>query len=235
MSVKLSIRSYAFSSHSHSHLHHQLVLPLVGKVFIDTGRHQGVAFPSQCIITLKNHQHYFEPEKGSSFLVVDLDTLPENMKGISESFVQVSSPMQAFCFYVQQQLENKMSEHLESKLGEWFCDLMAEQTFYPEIDLRIIRTLEYMQTHVSENINLDKLAAIAYLSLSQFKKLFKSDLSQTPGQYLKELRMKKAQALLTNTDYPISVIANNVGYQDLSAFSKSFSVFYGYSPKKLRK
>lgn len=235
MAIALSIRSYKFDAHRHFHAHHQLVFPLVGKVYIDTGRHQGVAFPSQCIITLKDHQHYFAPDKGSVFLVADLDTLPENMTDIAESFVQISAPMQIFCSYIKQQLENKMSKTLENKLGHWFYDLLAEQTFYPKIDSRIVRSLEFIELNVSETIKVERLASIAFLSVSQFKKLFKQEMQSSPGQYLKMVRMKKAHALLVNTDYPVAIISSQVGYQDSSAFSKVFLSVYGYSPSKLRK
>ncbi|AHE49270.1 arabinose operon regulatory protein [Aeromonas hydrophila 4AK4] len=75
---------------------------------------------------------------------------------------------------------------------------------------------------------------MACLSISQFKALFKKETGQTPGQYLLHLRMEKARALLVNTDYPINVIAGDVGYQDSSAFSSRFSQYYGYPPRKLR-
>ncbi|WED28381.1 helix-turn-helix transcriptional regulator [Vibrio sp. DW001] len=53
-------------------------------------------------------------------------------------------------------------------------------------------------------------------------------------QYLLALRMDKARALLTHTDYPVSIIANMVGYQDTAAFSHRFSAYFGHSPRKSR-
>ncbi|MNE96080.1 HTH-type transcriptional activator RhaS [compost metagenome] len=64
--------------------------------------------------------------------------------------------------------------------------------------------------------------------------LFKKETGKTTGEYLLTLRMSKARALLVHTDYPVSLIASQVGYQDLSAFSRRFASHFGYPPRKLR-
>jgi len=53
----------------------------------------------------------------------------------------------------------------------------------------------------------------------------------TTHKYITELRMEKASALLAHTDLPIRIVAEQVGYQDLSAFSRRFSSYFGQSPK----
>ncbi len=45
--------------------------------------------------------------------------------------------------------------------------------------------------------------------------------------------MEKAKALLTHTDLPVQLIAERVGYTDLSAFSRRFSIHFGLSPREL--
>lgn len=234
MTAKLSIRSYTFVSHTHAHDHHQLVFPLIGAVDMHTGRHTGRGLPGQCIITLARDEHTFAPEKGSYFLVADLSELPENIEQLQESFVRVSESVQAFCFFVQKQLESRISPTLESSMGEWFFQLLSEQPFLLNTDKRISRAIELLENDIRMSPSLDELASVACLSISQFKALFKKETSQTPGQYLLHLRMEKARALLVNTDYPINVIAGDVGYQDSSAFSSRFSQYYGYPPRKLR-
>lgn len=234
MAARLSIRSYTFVSHTHSHDHHQLVLPLVGSVYIDAGRHEGRAAPGQCIITLAGDEHSFVPDKGSCFLVVDLDELPANLSQLQGPFVRISKSMQAFCFFAQQQLEQSVSPALEAKIGDWFVQLIGEQTFLPSIDPRIARVTEYLEKDLSLSPSLAELASVAGLSISQLKTLFKNETTKTAGQYLLTLRMDKARALLIHTDYPVGLIANLVGYQDLSAFSHRFASNFGYPPSKLR-
>ncbi len=234
MTAKLSIRSYTFVSHTHAHDHHQLVFPLIGAVDMHTGRHTGRGVPGQCIITLAGDEHTFAPEKGSYFLVADLSELPANIEKLQESFVKISEPVQAFCFFVQKQLEYRTSPTLESSMGKWFFQLLSEQPFLLNTDKRISRAIELLENDIRMSPSLDELASVACLSISQFKALFKKETSQTPGHYLLHLRMEKARALLVNTDYPINVIAGDVGYQDSSAFSSRFSQYFGYPPRKLR-
>ncbi|POF56904.1 AraC family transcriptional regulator, partial [Vibrio vulnificus] len=50
-------------------------------------------------------------------------------------------------------------------------------------------------------------------------------------QYITALRMEKAKALLTHTDLPVQRVAEQVGYSDLSAFSRRFSRHFGLSPR----
>ena len=52
---------------------------------------------------------------------------------------------------------------------------------------------------------------------------------------LKNLKLKKAQALLKTTDLPISVIADSLGFDDQLAFSKIFKKEYSISPSEYRK
>lgn len=235
MAAKLSIRSYSFDSDRHSHDHYQLTFPLLGTTNIDTGRHHERAAPGQCVIVLKGDEHEFAPSRGSQFLVADMDELPESMKNLTESFIFVSQPVLSFCYFVQKQLENQISPALEASMGEWFVQLLNEQEFVTKIDPRISKVIEYLERDLSLSPSLNELADVACLSLSQFKALFKKETGTTPGQHLLRLRMEKARALLVHTDYPISVIASNVGYQDISSFSHRFSSYFGMPPSSLRK
>jgi len=54
-------------------------------------------------------------------------------------------------------------------------------------------------------------------------------------KYVTKLRMEKAQALLTHTDYPLPFIGEKVGYKEPSAFSRKFSQYFGLSPIKFKK
>ena len=76
---------------------------------------------------------------------------------------------------------------------------------------------------------------VAFLSETQLKKLFKQQTGFTIMKYVTKLRMEKAQALLTHTDYPLQIIGEKVGYKELSAFSRVFSQHIGLSPSNFKK
>ena len=65
--------------------------------------------------------------------------------------------------------------------------------------------------------------------------MFHDKFDISPKNYLKNLKLKKAQALLKTTDLPISVIADSLGFDDQLAFSKIFKKEYSISPSEYRK
>ena len=93
-----------------------------------------------------------------------------------------------------------------------FYRLLEEQKLFVQYDHRIREVVDYINNNLSHNLSIEALANIACLSATQFKKNFKSQTGQTVTEYITELRMKKAQALLLHTDSPISIIAELVGY-----------------------
>ncbi|TOO59506.1 helix-turn-helix domain-containing protein [Vibrio parahaemolyticus] len=59
-------------------------------------------------------------------------------------------------------------------------------------------------------------------------------MGQTPFKYLTKLRMENARVLLNNTDLPISIISEKVGFTCQSSFTRCFSNHFSQSPKHYR-
>ncbi|MGB1237457.1 MAG: helix-turn-helix domain-containing protein [Pseudomonadales bacterium] len=235
MSAKLSIRAFSFASYTHLHDYHQLVIPIRGAADNFTplgdgriGPGQGIVFPAGC-------EHRFVPDEQSSFLVADFSELPASMLHLSHPVVTLPAAVQAFCHYVERQLEYPVSETLATAMGDMLLALLNEQDFLPRLDVRIARVIEHMEKQISHTPSLCELAAIACLSTSQLKLLFKREMGLSTLQYLTQLRMAKARALLAHTDTPISLIAQQMGYSDVSAFSQRFRSHYGHTPRNSKK
>jgi transcriptional regulator GlxA family with amidase domain len=58
---------------------------------------------------------------------------------------------------------------------------------------------------------------------------------QTPGEFIKKVRLKRAAQLLKDSDRTVSEIVELVGYQDIKRFRESFQNEYGLSPSEYRK
>jgi AraC-like DNA-binding protein len=54
-------------------------------------------------------------------------------------------------------------------------------------------------------------------------------------EYLINVRMEKARALLSNTDMPVIAVAVNVGYDDVSAFTRRFKHHVGMPPTHFKR
>src|SRR5690606_16515776 len=94
---------------------------------------------------------------------------------------------------------------------------------------------EVIESHLYSRLSLDQMAALAGQSLSTFKREFKKHFNDTPANYIRNKRMKKAAELLAYSSHTISEISYKVGYEDSSYFSRLFHEKFKVSPSDYRK
>ncbi|WNJ20305.1 AraC family transcriptional regulator [Pontibacter sp. G13] len=94
---------------------------------------------------------------------------------------------------------------------------------------------EIIHSHLYEDLSVEDLAFFAGMSLSSFKRKFKTVFDSSPNQYIKTKRLIKAQELLQSTELRISDIAYDVGFNDIGYFSKLFKAAFQMSPSEYRK
>jgi AraC-like DNA-binding protein len=99
--------------------------------------------------------------------------------------------------------------------------------------LRRIR--DYVEEHLTENIELEALAEIAGLSKWHFARAFKQSVGTPPHFYLIQRRLEKAQELLAETELSLAQIALKIGFSDQSHFSRRFRMFLGVTPTSFRR
>lgn len=99
---------------------------------------------------------------------------------------------------------------------------------------RLDSVLEYVSLHHGEPLTTRDLAAVCYLSESQFCRFFKSATGKSALEYVSEYRIERAAVLLSNTDLSISEIAAGVGFLDQNYFSRIFKRHKGMTPKEYR-
>ena len=73
------------------------------------------------------------------------------------------------------------------------------------------------------------------LTRSYFATIFRKHTGVSPQEYLLQCRFRNGVRLLTETDLPIQVIAEQIGYEDPLNFSKAFKKVYEQSPTAYRK
>jgi len=71
-------------------------------------------------------------------------------------------------------------------------------------------------------------------SPAQLTRDVKNFFGRTPWQEVIRIRMEIAHDLLTNTDYPLKLIATRVGYADAFVFSTAFKSHFGEPPSRVR-
>lgn len=99
----------------------------------------------------------------------------------------------------------------------------------------IDKVLTYIDAHLNEKLELDKLAEIANLSKFHFHRIMKAFLGESLGSYINRVRLETTVKLLKYSVQPVNEIAYSVGYDTLSAFNKGFRKMFGVSPTYIRK
>lgn len=99
---------------------------------------------------------------------------------------------------------------------------------------RLQPVIDYMHSHLEQNLSLAELATVVQMSTFYFARSFKQAFGVTPYQYLLQCRIEKAKQLLHWQDLSIAVISQQVGFHDQSCFTAKFRQIVGVTPKKYR-
>ena len=99
---------------------------------------------------------------------------------------------------------------------------------------RAVETALWIDAHSHRPIDLEDAAAQAGISPFHFLRLFRHVLGVTPHQYLVRSRLRHAARRLADDDSPITDIAYDVGFGDLSNFVRTFHRAAGASPLRFR-
>lgn len=102
------------------------------------------------------------------------------------------------------------------------------------IDEGLWNALRLMLDKPGDTHSLDSLASAAGMSRSSFAERFAAAYGSGPMKLLRELRMKLAGSLLEQSELPVKRIAELVGFQSRSAFTRSFESATGKSPRGFR-
>jgi AraC family transcriptional regulator, activator of mtrCDE len=81
---------------------------------------------------------------------------------------------------------------------------------------------------------LDELAERAGTSRSTIVRLFRTAVNMAPLAFLSELRLSLARHRIPATNLPLCLIAEGVGYQSETAFSRAYHRRFGVSPRAHR-
>jgi AraC-like DNA-binding protein len=99
---------------------------------------------------------------------------------------------------------------------------------------RLSTVLRYMAAHSAAPHSLAGLARMAKLSPYHFLRTFKATTGVTPHQWLLRARLRNAAEKLATTRAPVTDVALDVGFEDLSNFTRTFRAEFGASPRQYR-
>lgn len=157
--------------------------------------------------------------------VVDIDP-PSGIVELTASIVDAAARDAITSPYAASSLAYRLTMHL------------AERFLAPspadEIPQPIARAIKYSRENLEQGITVDDMASQAGYSRYHFSRLFVEAVGRWPGEYLRDLRIRRAAALLHATGLPIKQVAQQCGFYDATYFCKVFRKAMGMTPKVYR-
>src|SRR5580692_2310937 len=103
------------------------------------------------------------------------------------------------------------------------------------MDARVNAAIRMMMTQAANDPpSIEGLSRTLNLSSSRLRQLFKNDTGQSPKQYIRRLRMQRAEDLLRNTFLTIKEVTFLCGMKDVSHFVHDFKKKHGLTPSQFR-
>lgn len=232
----IDVRCYDATACSHTHDHHQLVLPVYGRLELEIDGQGGVVDNDHAAIICGQNRHAFAAPNANRFIVADVPVEWANMLDSLPPFLQLSDSLKSYIAFVAARTEQApMSPHTRQQILMLMLDLMAEPLQQNiQIDKRVNLAKSFLDDHLAEKVTLSQVSAAAHLSVRQLSNLFKRQLGLSPVQYLRQARMKQAASLLMHSNDTVQRIAESVGYGSLAAFSERFYQHFGKYPSHYR-
>ncbi|MEI6802396.1 MAG: AraC family transcriptional regulator [Burkholderiales bacterium] len=217
---QLSVRSYGQAPGGHVHDHSQVIWPLHGCLELEV-EGKGIALQvGDGLIVRPGDRHDFESRDGSRCLVLDSSQAVWNHRTVRPSFAKSASQMAAFLAVA---LDEKLPLAIES--GE---QLLAQSWGTSSTTGKARRTVDWKKmtswtnAHLDQKLRAADLAGLAHLSESQFRARCLQEMGLTPMQWIRQLRLTKAQ-LLREAGISVAVISARVGYETPSALTAAMS------------
>ncbi len=109
-----------------------------------------------------------------------------------------------------------------------------EQLHEAIYDPKVQQIIEYINSHLAEDLSIDMLADVAFMSKYYLMRKFKAETGYSIHQYITSKRLLLAKELLNTTDTAITDICFQCGFKDYSSFFREFQKNFKVSPRQFR-
>jgi len=99
----------------------------------------------------------------------------------------------------------------------------------------IDRVIRYLRLYHTQSITLEEICRHFCCSRSHISHLFKSRIGKSIREFLTDLRIEDAKALLAHSELNVTEIAYSVGFGDSNYFSNVFKARVSMSPSAYRR
>lgn len=222
-------RTYSRDILTHDHEYGQLLFPLYGSMHIETPRQALTLQPEHCFFVPPRCSHTFRAMERNEFLIVDI---PKHYLFRRADYEALYMDMDAHWRAVRSLLAEEIARTTSAStaalacLGQFIGHSLGRQPF---------RSIQYIHDHYTSRITVEALAAMEHYHRSYYPTWFKKVTGTTPAAYIRSLRLEEAKRLLRETEWPVTAIGREVGFEHSSSFTRLFVLHEGISPQAYRK
>ena len=232
-------------------------LPRPKRVFFDGGREcEFVVEPGSCAVVAPRELRKFRFEGEAWGLILQIE--PEVLQSMIAN-PRDGNALELIRFWdgvdpVLRDLLLKIHAEVQSDfaaggiLAEHLCARLAEELIQRysigklKIDqykgglpgTKLRQVMEYIDSHLDQNLTTGEIARVAGLSKYHFGKAFSASTRMTLHSFILARRMVRARALLAHSDLPLVHVAAEAGFSSQSHFTTVFLERTGVTPGRYR-
>ncbi len=248
----------------HFHPFYEMCILLCPKAvhFIDGIPHEIGMFDIVGISPSRLHKTQYPVGKPCRRLIIQF-SLPAQFPGLSNEYEQLMNifnrdvPIFRFDAELQRRLFGKLNDIyrlapkqdsmrnivIHMKFVEFLIllflnqqhNIYVNQAVMTELEQKIYTVVGYIHAHYREELTLDFLTREFCISASYLSHKFKEVTGFSVTDYIQMTRIRNAQALLINSQIPITQVAESCGFNSFSQFNRVFRKHIGTSPSHYRK
>ncbi|WP_334028893.1 AraC family transcriptional regulator [Alteromonas sp. P256] len=130
-------------------------------------------------------------------------------------------------------IDLSLNELITRLLQQQSRDLLLASSQTLQLKGKISNAIEYIESHLAEELDINELCKIACMSRSKFYQQFRLAFGTTPALFQRQLRLQKARSQLLKGK-AISSVCFDLGFNSASHFSRLFKQAFGISPRECR-
>lgn len=229
MSAQLEIRQYTGGGR-HAHDFVQVLFPMQGAMRLDIEGECDVVSSHRIAVIPEGHEHDFVPSTDCRLMVLDVERgdiageLPSAIVTSVDPFL-----WRLFSLLGEEVATDRRRARDAARLALTGLCLVKPSAPAPRADARIAAALALTEGGVAD------MAREACLGQSQFHALFRATTGRSPKQHRLARLLDRAVDRLTGTRDPVSLIAYDLGYQNVSSFNRLFKQRFGVTPSEFRR
>lgn len=202
---------------------------------LEAGCYSGIINDDMGVYIAPNERHCFSGSQKNLFLVIDAPSTSYLCDERSKSnTLNLTTSTKKFIQFTHYYLIHNERDFFTDSLINQLLLHFAVDSFSPEPDSVVMKAKHWIDAHFTVAVDVNKVAKHCHLSISQLQRRFKQVTGCSLAEYWRLTKLHHAKRLLTQKNCSIEAIAFEVGYENLPAFSRSFSKIFGESPSQWR-